>query len=81
MKKAASIALASLVAGTVGLAGSEAHAATTSGARVLGSGAELRSSLLKSSTVLGETATPTPTPDSKGGEGKCGEGKCGESKK
>lgn len=80
MKKAASIALASLVAGSVGLLGSEAKAQPVTGTQSLGSGAELRSSLIKKSTVLGETASPTPTPDSKGGEGKCGEGKCGGKK-
>jgi hypothetical protein len=74
---AASVALASLLAGAAGAALPEAKAADH-----LGTGAEVRGALLQSATsgqTLGEDATPTPTPEGKkGGEGKCGEGKCGD---
>lgn len=73
-KGAAAAAVATLLAGAVGIAGSEAKAATP-----LGTGGELRGTLLRSSGdthVLSE-ASPTPTPGKSGGEGKCGEGKCG----
>lgn len=80
--------------------GSMTLAAGTAEARVndfqsLGSGAQLRSSVLNLNGIgnqntvnekdsaegtCGEKSDPAPGDDKDGGEGKCGEGKCGEGK-
>ena len=77
--KLAKIALATLVAGA--MSGSQAQANDLLTLVALGSGTQLRSSLLNTNqsqaTHYGTNAT-AETHDSKSGEGKCGEGKCGD---
>ncbi len=78
-KSAATLALASLVAGTFSIATDEAKAIDSPTTQVLGTGASLRTNLLRSNQFAAQPANNLYA-DNKAGEGKCGEGKCGEGK-
>jgi uncharacterized low-complexity protein len=87
MENKKSILAGSVIASAfIGLSSISVNAATLTNYSSLGSGAELRSTLLKETTSLAKTldlkcGDTTKTHQSKGKDGKCGEGKCGDKKK
>jgi len=87
MENKKSILAGSLIASAfIGLSNINANASALSNYSSLGSGAEVRSSLLnEASSALKaielKCADSAKTKHAKGKDGKCGEGKCGDKKK